>query len=173
MTSENIRHKEVIIVDYDPQWIGQYKQQVDVLKHLLGSVLIRSHHIGSTSVPGLAAKPVVDILLEITSVEDFDNLQEKLIESGYQFWGDYGIPGRRYITLGTDPRKFNIHSFESHSPEIQHHLAFRNHLRNNSEVAREYEALKRKVAAGCNHDIEKYCKGKDGFIKNTLRHLTN
>ena len=103
------------------------------------------------------------------TVEDMrrqlDDLQSTIIASGYQFWGEYGLAGRRYLTKGTDPRTHNIHSFESGNAELHRHLAFRDYLRAHPDVAADYERLKRRVAIECNHDIDKYCEGKDPFIK--------
>ena len=161
----NIRHKHIAIAEYDPAWIDSFQREVTCLQRLMGDILIQAHHIGSTSVPGLAAKPVVDLLLEVTDVGQLDDLQSTIIASGYQFWGEYGLAGRRYLTKGTDPRTHNIHSFESGNAELHRHLAFRDYLRAHPDVAADYERLKRRVAIECNHDIDKYCEGKDAFIK--------
>ncbi len=165
MTEDNIPHQQVIIVEHRREWAQQYQSQVQQLQTLLGDCLIQAHHIGSTSVENLAAKPVVDILLEVTSASAVDSHQTTLIERGYQYWGEYGISGRRYFTLGTLPRLFNIHSFQTGSIEVSRHLAFRDYLRSSPEIARQYETLKRQIANQCNHDIERYCQEKDAFIK--------
>ena len=165
----NIRHKHIAIAEYDPDWIDSFQREVICLQRLMGDILIQAHHIGSTSVPGLAAKPVVDLLLEVTDVRELDDLQSTIIASGYQFWGEYGLPGRRYLTKGTDPRTHNIHSFELGNPELHRHLAFRDYLCAHPDVAADYESLKRRLAVECNHDIDKYCDGKDAFIKHHQR----
>ncbi|MDB4862192.1 GrpB family protein [Pirellulaceae bacterium] len=163
--SKNVCHQHVVIVDYDQRWIESYQRESENLKEILGTILIAVHHIGSTSVNGLAAKPVVDILLEVSSVIEIDNIQAAIRNRGYQFWGEYGITGRRYLTKGTDPRTHHIHSYKAGDKEIDRHLAYRDYLRTHPTVAAEYESLKRRVASQCNHDIEKYCAGKDAFIK--------
>ena len=163
--SKNVRHKHVVIVDYDQRWVESFQQESENLKKMLGTIIIEAHHIGSTSVKGLAAKPVVDILLEVSSVVEIDNLQAAIKNSGYQYWGEYGITGRRYMTKGTERRTHHIHSYEAGNKEIDRHLAYRDYLRKHPTIAAEYEALKRRVASQCNHDIEKYCDGKDAFIK--------
>ena len=161
----NIRHNHIVIAEYDQAWIDSFQREVICLQRLMGDLLVQAHHIGSTSVPGLAAKPVVDLLLEVTDVKKLDDLQATSISHGYQFWGEYGLVGRRYLTKGTDPRTHNIHSYTSGDSALHRHLAFRDYLRAHPDVAADYVSLKRRLAAECNHDIDKYCDGKDAFIK--------
>ena len=165
MTPNDLDKNYILIVDYDEQWIESYEREAETLKNLLSDLLIQPHHIGSTSVKGLAAKPIVDILLEVSEVSAIDALKTTIIENGYQFWGEYGLAGRRFLTKGTAPRTHNIHCYESNDPEGDRHLAYRDYLRAHSDIAAKYESLKRQIAANCNHDIEKYCAGKDPFIK--------
>ncbi|HCA50154.1 MAG TPA: hypothetical protein DEP12_07100, partial [Planctomycetaceae bacterium] len=83
----NIRHDHIVIAEYDQAWIDSFQREVICLQRLMGDLLVQAHHIGSTSVPGLAAKPVVDLLLEVTDVKKLDDLQATSISHGYQFWG--------------------------------------------------------------------------------------
>ena len=165
----NIRHNHIVIAEYDQAWTDSFHHEVNCLQRLMGDILVQAHHIGSTSVPGLAAKPVIDLLLEVTDVRELDDLQSTIIASGYQFWGEYGLPGRRYLTKGIAPRTHNIHSYASGNSELDRHLAFRDYLLAHPDVASDYESLKRHLAAECNHDIDKYCEGKDTFIKHHQR----
>ncbi len=170
MFQNNISHQHIVIVDYDERWNESFQVESDKLKTLLSDLLIQTHHIGSTSVTGLAAKPVIDLLLEVTDVSAIDKIQTTITESGYQFWGEYGLAGRRFLTKGTDPRTHNIHCYDTGNTEVDRHLAFRDYLRTHPGVASEYEDLKKKLAANCNHNIEKYCQGKDAFIKHHQEH---
>ena len=83
----------------------------------------------------------------------------------YEAMGEFGIPGRRYFRKGGIERTHQIHAFASGSRHITRHLAFRNYLREIPDIRKEYEGLKTRVALECNHDIDKYCKGKHAFIQ--------
>jgi GrpB-like predicted nucleotidyltransferase (UPF0157 family) len=123
------------------------------------------HHIGSTAVPGLAAKPIIDILMEVTALEELDALNQRMESIGYTPKGEFGIPGRRYFQKGGDDRTHHLHAFARGDFNLARHLAFRDYLRGHPEVAREYGELKRAVAKTCENDIGRYCDGKDAFVK--------
>jgi GrpB-like predicted nucleotidyltransferase (UPF0157 family) len=111
----------------------------------LAGVLVDVHHIGSTSIPGIVAKPIIDLMPITTSARALDQLKQVFRELGYQYWGEYGIVGRRYCTLDdrtTGKRRFQLHCFEPESAEVERHLAFRDYLRSNAAAAKAYEAEK-------------------------------
>jgi len=153
------------VADYNPKWNDLFDSEREQLERALGPVLLKCHHIGSTSVPGLAAKPIIDILLEVTSLSELDSLNSAMETLGYEPRGEYGIPGRRYFPKGEDLRTHHIHAFEPGDPGVQRHLLFRDYLRLFPEKAGEYAAVKRGVAARCDNDMEAYCDGKDAFVK--------
>ena len=152
--------------DYSPDWPAAFEQEADRLRTLLGEELVAVHHIGSTSVPGLAAKPVIDLLPLVRAIAAVDDLTPRLRDAGYQDWGEYGLPGRRYFTrdLG-EFRTHNVHVYQSDDPSAERHLAFCAYLRHHEPARREYEALKRAVYAQHPADIEAYNGGKDAWIK--------
>ena len=84
--------------DYSPEWPAQFRREAARLKTLMGDELVAVHHIGSTSVPGLAAKPIIDLMPLARDIARFDALSPVLEEAGYRAWGEYGLPGRRYFT---------------------------------------------------------------------------
>ena len=161
----NIRQQSVEVIDYDPTWPAVFETEALALQTLIGDVMVSIHHIGSTAVPGLAAKPIVDILLEVTSLKQLDAIAHRFIDHGYQAWGEYHLPGRRYFTKGIALRTHHVHSYQTGDTELIRHIAFRDYLIAYPEIAAEYTTLKRQVAAACQHDIELYCDGKDAFIK--------
>jgi GrpB-like predicted nucleotidyltransferase (UPF0157 family) len=133
---------------------------------LLGDAIVEMHHIGSTSIPGLAAKPVIDLLPVVRDMATVDLRTAALEADGYQSWGEYGIVGRRFFTRDRDGvRLCNVHVFDAESLEIERHLAFAAYLRAHDEVCREYESLKRAVYAQHSDDIAAYSAGKDAWIK--------
>jgi GrpB-like predicted nucleotidyltransferase (UPF0157 family) len=156
---------KIKVVDYDPKWPIVFESERLLLQHTLGPIVEGIHHIGSTSVEGLAAKPIVDILLEAKSLELLDNSKLIFKSLGYEVMGEYGIPGRRYYRKGGDIRTHQIHAFKTGDENVHRHLAFRDYLKVHPEVQLEYQNLKFELAKSCNNDIECYCDGKDDFVK--------
>jgi len=142
-----IPHK-VTIEPYDPQWPLKAAAIAQQLAKLLGDNLITVEHIGSTSIPGLAAKPVIDLLPIVRSLERLDRDQRKVIDLGYTWRGEFGINGRRLCGLSTADgiRLVHIHFYGQGSEHILRHLAFRDYLLAHPHIAKEYEAEKRRAA---------------------------
>jgi GrpB-like predicted nucleotidyltransferase (UPF0157 family) len=152
--------------DYSPDWPHEFRREAVRLKALIGEKLLTVHHIGSTSVPGLAAKPIIDVLPVVRNIEQVDELTPRFEGAGYKAWGEYGLPGRRYFSKDSDGyRTHNVHIYQEGNPEIERHLAFCAYLRSHESVRDEYEALKRAVFACHPSDIEGYMNGKDAWIK--------
>ena len=152
--------------EYSPAWPEAFHQEAERLKSLLGDELISVHHIGSTSVPGLAAKPIIDLLPLVRTIETLDDLTPMLEHAGYQAWGEYGLVGRRYFTKDRGAyRTHNIHIYQVDNPDIDRHLAFCAYLRNHAQLCDEYAALKREVYARHPSDIAAYNDGKNAWIK--------
>ena len=165
-----MKPRRVRVVPHDPAWTEGFEAEAAALRSALGDEALAVHHIGSTSVPGLQAKPTIDILVEVKEIENLDDLEAEMAESGYEAWGEYGIPGRRFFTRdrGFD-RLCNVHAFQTGSPEVERHLAFRDYLIQHPETARAYGDLKRGLAERFPTDMEAYMDGKDAFIRETER----
>jgi len=157
--------RKVEVVPYNPSWPVLFEKERKLLQDILGDIPVAIHHIGSTAVPGLAAKPIIDILMEVTSVNALDGFNDELSAVGYEARGEFGIPGRRYFKKGGDERTHHIHAFKSGDFNLTRHLAFRDYLRRHPDVASEYAALKMEIAAACNNDIYRYCEEKDAYVK--------
>lgn len=158
--------RTIEVVEYDPSWPERFEEESNLLRETLGDIAVEVHHIGSTAVPGLAAKPIIDILIEIADLAALDARNRDMELIGYEPKGEFGIPGRRYFQKGGDNRTHQIHAFVAGDVNVSRHIAFRDYLRSNPGVAEEYGTLKKKVAETCDNDIEKYCDGKDAFVKN-------
>ena len=156
---------KIAVIPYCSDWPAKYEQEKSLLLRAIGSVAVAVSHIGSTAVGGLAAKPIIDIMLEVTSLAELDACEEKIEALGYQAMGEFGIEGRRYYRKGGDTRTHQIHAFQTADENLVRHLAFRDYLRNHPDVRDEYGDLKTKVASLCDHDIDRYCDGKKDFIK--------
>ncbi len=167
--------EEVAIVPYDCAWPELFRQEVEHLRTCLPKELIRRiEHFGSTAVPGLAAKPVVDLLVEVTDLRATRARIAPVLESqGYDyFWrpthGDDGPPFYAWF-IKRDPwtgvRTHHIHMVEGHFTEHWDRLLFRDYLVEHAQVAREYQALKRRLASISPRDRVAYTRGKADFIK--------
>lgn len=162
--------RKVKVVPYEDEWIDKYHSEADQLMRSIGFLNPAIHHIGSTSVPGLPAKPIIDILIEVENVADLDRYKPVMEEMGYVCRGENGIPGRRYFDKGADDRTHHVHAFSKSSPGAVRHLAFRDYLISHPQVAGEYDVLKIQIAASCNNNIIQYCDEKDPFIKKHEQH---
>ena len=160
----NRNMRTIEVVEYNPLWPKRFESERDLLHRTLRDVAVEIHHIGSTAVPGLAAKPIIDILIEVTDLSALDSLDGEMEAIGYEPKGEFGIPGRRYFRKGGDERTHHIHAFAQGDFNVTRHVAFRDYLRANPDVAREYGELKKRVALECQNDIDRYCDGKDAYI---------
>lgn len=155
----------VKVVDYNPNWPNKFKAESEKLQTILGDIAINIYHIGSTAVPNLMAKPIIDIMLDVSSLDLLDTKTLKIENLDYEAMGELGIAGRRYFRKGGDDRTHQIHAFHSSDPNIIRHLAFRDYLIEHKNIAKEYGKLKFEIAKRCNNDIEKYCDEKDSFVQ--------
>ncbi len=158
------------VVEYNDDWprLFEIERQLIVLSLPIKNLWL--HHIGSTAVSGLAAKPIIDILLEVEEIEILDGYNEIFEAIGYECKGEFGISGRRYFQKGGSKRSHQIHAFRKNSENAIRHLAFKEYLITHPAVAKEYAGLKLDVAKKCNNDIGAYCDGKDEFVKTHEKH---
>ena len=101
--------QHITVTDYDPLWPPKYEEESLLIKRILADNCIAIYHIGSTSVPGLAAKPIIDIMVAVKSLTKVDDTADELIKIGYEYLGEFGIAGRRYLRKGGDERTHQIH----------------------------------------------------------------
>ena len=152
--------------DYSTEWPRQFEVEAARLRELQPGVLEEIHHIGSTSVPGLAAKPIIDLLPVVNGQSLLDALQEPLESAGYTGLGEYGLAGRRYFYRDVGGlRVCNVHCYAAGHPDIERHVALAAYLRAHADVAEEYAQLKRRVYEQHPADIEQYNAGKNDWIK--------
>ena len=158
--------QHVIVVDSSPQWTFMYEEEKEKVMAVLKENAIAIYHIGSTSVPGLAAKPVVDIMAAVRSLEAVDAQAGDFLKLGYEYLGEFGIAGRRYLRKGGDERTHQIHIFHMDDwDNISRHLAFRDYMRTHKNARERYAQLKKELAQRFPYDIDGYCNGKDAFVK--------
>lgn len=159
---------DVRVVPYDPDWPAAFAVEAESIRGALRDVPANVHHIGSTAIPGIFAKPIIDILLVVPSLELLDS-QVPLMEAlGYESLGEFGIAGRRYFrkdSATTGIRTHQVHAFEAGSTGARRHLAFRDYMRSHPDAAQEYSLLKQRLANEFPHSMPDYIDGKDAFVK--------
>jgi len=157
----------IVLAQHDPAWASKFAREAERLTRAFGDLPLDLHHIGSTAIPGLIAKPVIDMLAVAPSVEALDTRGAAFNALGYQVMGEFGIPCRRYFrkdnTAGR--RTHQVHAFAQGSSEIARHLDFRDYLRAHPAVAVAYGALKQTLAGSCLGDMQCYSDGKTAFIR--------
>ncbi len=175
------QQEPVVIVAYDPSWPQSFAALRDVYRDALAGLYERIEHVGSTAVPGLAAKPIIDIDVVIPTWESFNIVKSRLESLGYHHQGDLGIAGRE--AFGSDssavpkaPKDGAMRTWPAHnlyvcsreSKALAEHLAFRDWLRNDPERVAEYGALKRRLAEVYRNDRVAYTEAKSLFIRRVL-----
>lgn len=157
------------VVPYDPHWPKAFEEEAKKLEGILGKNCVKIYHIGSTAVPGLHAKPVIDIMVVVNDILDVDNESHQFEKLGYTAKGEFGIPFRRHFQKGNSHRTHNIHIFEEGAAEVHHHIHFRDYLRDTPQASEEYARLKLELAKKHPHNIIAYCEGKEDFVHKILK----
>lgn len=159
----------VLIFEYDPRWPILYEEEKARILDLIGHIVVTIEHIGSTSVPNLGAKPIIDIGVAIHRLADAEECILPLQSLGYQYVPEYeeDIPERRYFRKGPPGlRTHHIHMAELTSDFWERHILFRDFLRAHPGVARQYHHLKKELAAKL--DREEYTEAKTSFIESVI-----
>ena len=156
----------VTLAAYNPGWPQMAASHAERLR-VLGSILVIVHHIGSTAVPGLAAKPIIDLMPLVTNLADLDRGRWRVEALGYNWHGELGISGRRYCTLSdeTGIRIVQLHFFKADSPHVKRHIAFRNYLRTHPQAASAYEDEKRRARDLHPNNSYAYTEEKAAWIR--------
>ncbi|MGV3615311.1 MAG: GrpB family protein [Fimbriimonas sp.] len=149
-------------------WASGARALIAQVATILGEIVVASHHIGSTSIPGIRAKPILDVMLLVSDLGLVDQMRREMREAGFEPRGEQGISGRRYFVqadAATGARLAHIHVYEVDSPEVERHLAFRDYLRAHPDRAQAYEA--EKLRCQTLHPTEKnaYAQAKDAWIR--------
>lgn len=156
--------RKVEVLDYDPEWKIRFEQEAAMLREVFKEELVYIHHIGSTSVPGLKAKPILDMMPIVKDISRVDAYDEMMRQLGYEPKGENGLPGRRYFQKGGNQRTHHVHIYGEGHPDIERHLAFRDFLRSHKEERGRYGALKAQLAKRYPFDMEAYITGKKELV---------
>jgi len=156
--------RQIVIAEYDPSWPARYELERRRVRHALGASALRIEHIGSTAVPGLAAKPILDLLVTVTDPENESVSVTALEAVGYEL----RVREPRHRMLRTPERDVHVHVWGAADPEVMRHLKFRDRLCHSSEDRNSYERLKRELAAREWTDMNEYADAKASLIEKIL-----
>ncbi len=162
------RAEPVVIAPYDPAWPAAFASLRGRLAAALGDLAAGIEHIGSTAVPGLDAKPIVDVDVVMRRREDLTAVVQRLAELGYEHLGDLGIVGREAFRSAPELPRHHLYVCAAGAAPLQAHLTLRDVLRGDPKLAAEYAALKHELAERFRDDRDAYAEGKSAFITAVL-----
>ncbi len=162
----------VVLLPYDPEWPTRFEEAKAVILKACGGVVTALEHVGSTSVPGLGAKPYLDLMPGLRAFEDAAAMIDPMAGLGYEYRGEHGLPGRHFFTKWVDGDahvwKHNVHAYAVGHIEWTRHLVFRDALRNDAGLRQEYWDLKAALSKQFPDDVDAYSLAKSGFVERLL-----
>jgi GrpB-like predicted nucleotidyltransferase (UPF0157 family) len=158
----------VKLVAHTTDWDRLFQEERARLQAAVGDRILDIQHVGSTSIPGIVAKPILDIAIAIERFEEAFACVDPIQRIGYEYAGENGIPRRRYFVKRNPATTHHVHMLEIASPEWANHLLFRDYLIGHPKAATEYAALKLKLAEAFPRDRDAYTDGKAAFIQHVL-----
>ncbi len=163
---------EVEIVEYRNEWASVFEKESRRILEACEGPVVKVEHIGSTAIPDLIAKPILDVMLGLSLPKD-ERIVDPMMDLGYEFLGEYGIPGRSYFILRSSGRQVvHVHAFAIADDNWGRHLFFRDYLRKVSESRRQYAELKRELAERFPQNRDAYADAKTDFIRSIARKAT-
>jgi GrpB-like predicted nucleotidyltransferase (UPF0157 family) len=169
MTSQSLGLESGVVrlVEYDPRWPALFVAEERRIRDSWGTLPLHLEHVGSTSIPGMCAKPVLDMVAGRPAGSTSQEYIDALTRAGYNHRGEQGVPGREFFRRG-QPRAYHVHLVEEGGARWRDYLAFRNYLRANAEAAGRFADLKRALAARFPRDREAYIESKSGPVREIL-----
>lgn len=155
---------KVRLTDFSEDWVRLFQDEAEFLTTIFTDEILRFEHFGSTSVPGLKAKPVIDMMCIVKDISKVDLYNDKLYSLGYDVAGDWGIPGRRLFRKGGEERTHHIHFYQTDNTQIERHLIFRDYLRCHPEEVARYSRFKEELAQRFENTCE-YSPAKKTFVR--------
>lgn len=165
-----LKRNTVKLEKHNPDWQKEFLKEKEILLAILGNEVLGIHHIGSTAIPGIHAKPIIDIAVEINDFEVLDSLSNKLKENGIIYRPMHDETGKRlYIKGGEDFRTHHIHFYEKGNQKLKDDLFFRDYLTDHPETAQKYDKLKVDLSDCFADDRKNYTKSKEKFIEDIVK----
>jgi len=165
-----LKNGEILLACDHEQWVESYECEKALILDSIGELVLDIQHVGSTSIPGVPAKPILDIGIAVANFEEAKVCVQPMESLGYAFKGEYGIPRRHYFVKG-QPRTHHVHIVEKRSRDWKITILFRDHLRTHSEIAEAYANRKLELAGKFPNDRESYQVAKDEFIEQVLSRI--
>ena len=160
---------DVELKDYTNEWHEEFLKQKEVLTSIFGEDAVSIEHVGSTAIPGLKSKPIIDIQVAVNDLEVAIKHKDELEKAGYEFRGDAGVPGRYFFAKGNpDNRTHYLHVEPYKSANWETHIYFRDYLLEHPDVVKDYQSLKEELALKYPEDRKSYTAGKNEFITKVL-----
>ena len=169
MTKDPTPIENVEVISYDPTWPAEFEAIAAPIRNKLGPLALSVEHVGSTSVPELAAKPVIDLDVVISSRLMLPEVIGKLAELGYIHEGNLGIKGREAFMWPAGSKRHHLYVCSVNTPNLHYHLLFRDYLRRHPDKAREYGELKERLAERFPNDMDGYSAGKQDLINRLMQ----
>lgn len=165
-----VKRGTVELEDYNPEWKESYEKERDLLKKVLKDKIVGIEHVGSTAVPGLKSKPIIDICVAIKNLEDAVEFEEILKPYDYHFRGHQGVMDRYFYAKGPEENRTHYVHFETlESDSYQNHILFRDYLIKHPEYIEKYKKLKEELAEKYPEERSKYTAGKSEFIQSVIQ----
>ncbi|WP_224930338.1 GrpB family protein [Bacillus safensis] len=161
---------EVFLVPWSAEWVKEFEMEKKQIEEVIGQYIVDVHHIGSTAINGLSAKPIIDIAIEINHFVDGEQCVTALQGLGYSYRGTNVLPERHYFSKG-EPRTHQIHMYQTGNRYLLEQINFRDYLRSNELARSEYQQLKLNLSSVNKNDKHKYAEGKTDFVKSILERI--
>jgi GrpB-like predicted nucleotidyltransferase (UPF0157 family) len=161
--------RTIVVVDYDPRWREAFERVRSTVWPIVSDIALGIEHVGSTSVPGLAAKPIIDVSIVVRAESEVPTVIERLSTLGYVHQGNLGVEGREAFRSPEGLPAHHLYLCPRDSPGLANHLAVRDYLRMHPNTAEEYGELKKALAKQFPHDIDGYVDGKTDMLLRILR----
>ena len=162
------------LVPFDESWKAKFMEEAERLKGVFGDSVIEIHHVGSTSIPGIYAKPEIDVLVVIKSIDTIDTFSSPMEANGFRVRGEEVETGRFYYSKNVNGvRTCKVHVCEKDHPNVKNQLNFRDFLIAHPEMAKEYSELKLSLEKTNTRGIVEYIEGKGSFVQKVLALSTN
>lgn len=163
--SIGLKRGTVALVPYNPQWTTDYLHEEAILKKIFGDALIDIQHVGSTSIPGMNAKPLIDIAVALPSLDTVNQFIPALVDAGYEHMPERITSDRAFFPKGPrEQRTHHLSIIPAGTPEWKNHIGFRDYLRSHPEAVDEYNKLKAQLAEKFADDRYAYTAAKSDFI---------
>lgn len=164
-----LKRGTVRLVKHNPNWKKLFEKEKDILLQKFPNKILEVSHGGSTALPTIPAKPILDMFARVASLSVADTMKEELERLGYEYLGEEGVPERRLAVKGSsETRTHHLQLVEENSKEWKNHIILREYYLQHPEVALQYAKLKQRLAKQFPEDRKSYTSSKDAFIKSVL-----